>query len=112
MEADEREVGGQLVALERAHLRPVGDHERDAVPAEQVEHLVGEPALVPELDRVAKPGGNSASAAARRSSSRWNVGGSCHSSGPSFGEPTSGSMRSSSSARCSAVSRSRYTCVR
>ena len=44
------------------------------------------------------PGGNAASAAARRSSSRWNVPGSCHSSGPSFGEPSSGSSRSSSSA--------------
>jgi hypothetical protein len=31
VEADEGEVGGELVRLEVVHLRAVADHERDAV---------------------------------------------------------------------------------
>ena len=40
-----------------------------------------------------RPGGSCSSAPASRSSSRRNVPGSCHSTGPSFGERTSGAIR-------------------
>ena len=65
--------------------------------AEQLDHVVGEPARVTELERVPKPGGSASSAAASRSSSRLKVGGSCQSNGPSLRGAMSGSIRSSSS---------------
>src|SRR6266516_560149 len=51
VEADERPVGGELMRLERAGGR-VADHERDPVRAQELVDLVGEPALVPELEAV------------------------------------------------------------
>jgi hypothetical protein len=56
VEADERPAGGQLVRLERVHLRPVADHERDTVLAEQRVRLLDEPGRVSELDAVAQAG--------------------------------------------------------
>jgi len=49
---DVDEACGQLVAAERPASRPVGEHERRAVPAEELDDVVGDPALVPELDRA------------------------------------------------------------
>ena len=57
VEADEREVRRQLERLEAVHLRAVADHERDVPLAQRLHHLWREPALVPELDRVAHAGG-------------------------------------------------------
>src|SRR4051794_7964073 len=56
VKADEREVGGQLVCLERAHLRPVPDDERDVPLAEERHHVGREPTLVPKLNSVPLPG--------------------------------------------------------
>ena len=52
MEAEEREVGGQLVGLEGRDLGSVGDHECDVVLAQERHHVGREPAFVPELQRM------------------------------------------------------------
>src|SRR5581483_1210834 len=52
VEADERPVCGEDVGLERVNLRPVADHERDAVLAQQRVDVLCEPRRVPELDAV------------------------------------------------------------
>src|SRR4029079_11866428 len=52
VEPQEGEVRRELVRLEAADLRPVGDDERDAVGAQELEDLGDEPARVTELERV------------------------------------------------------------
>src|SRR5205814_10066415 len=52
VEAHEREVGRRLVRLERVHLRPVTDHQRDAMLTKQRVDVLVEPARVAELERV------------------------------------------------------------
>ena len=52
VEADEREVGRQLMGLERP-ARIVADDQRDVVPAQELVHGVREPRRLAELERVA-----------------------------------------------------------
>src|SRR5215467_2892034 len=52
VEADEGPLGGDLVGLELA-LGRVADHERDAVPPQQLVDVLAEPARVAELEAVA-----------------------------------------------------------
>src|SRR5688572_11362520 len=52
VEAHERPVGRQLVALEVLHLGTIADDERGPVTAQQLVHLVREPAGMAELERV------------------------------------------------------------
>src|SRR6266511_631667 len=53
VEAHEREVCGQLVRLERVHLRAIADHERDTVLAQQRIDVGVEPARVAKLEAMA-----------------------------------------------------------
>src|SRR4051794_16688322 len=56
MEPDERPVRGDLVRLKGVNLRPVADHERDAVLPQECIHLLVEPRGVPELEAMALTG--------------------------------------------------------
>ena len=74
------------------HLRPVADHERDPVLAEQRVHVLVEPARVPELEGVALLGRQPFERAREPLVVALEVRRSCQRIGPSFGEPSSGSM--------------------
>jgi len=52
VEAHERPVGGEDMSLEGLDLGAVADHEGRVVRAQQLVHRLGEPAGVPELERV------------------------------------------------------------
>jgi hypothetical protein len=92
MEADERPVRGELMRLEAADLRAVGDHQGDAVLSKQRHHLGDEPAVVAELEAVAA--GRQLSERLREPrvvpvERRWEL----PEHGTELGERTSGSIR-------------------
>ena len=87
MEADENEVCRGVIGLKAADFRPVGNDESDLVCAEEIEDGVGEPALVSELDRVPKVSRKRGKGNCEPLVVPLKVGGSCQSSGPSFGVP-------------------------
>ena len=89
VEADERPVRRQLVRLE-GPLRMVADDERRAVLAQEPRRRRARTSSGAGTRSSAGPAEAARARRPRRSSSRWKFAGSCQSTGPSFGESTSG----------------------
>ena len=112
VEAHEREIRGRLGALRAGRAGPVADNERDTVLCEKLEWARSEPALMPELDRVAEAGWERGERAGEAVVVAGEGRRQLPEKRPSFPPSASGAIRSRSNGRWMSISRSRFTWVR